>query len=76
MGQIRKINKKQEGKNGGTKKKRICYRPRGSHTHVFSISWECPRATALIQPYLRRTHSYENLPYNKETIVLARKLHN
>jgi hypothetical protein len=27
-------------------------------------SWEHPRATALIQPSLRRTHSYGNLAYN------------
>lgn len=58
------------------KKKTFCYGPRGSHTRVFSIGWEWPQATALIRPSLRTTHSYGNLPYIKETIVLARKPHN
>jgi hypothetical protein len=36
----------------------------GSLTCVFSIGRGCPRAAALVQPSLRRTHSYGDLPYN------------
>jgi hypothetical protein len=55
-GQITKIPKKQEGKNGEKKKKRfffpICG---GSHNRVFSIIQEHPHANP---PSLRRTHLY------------------
>ncbi len=37
----------------------IFYIHGGSHTHVFSISQECPWAIALVQLSLRRTHSYD-----------------
>ncbi len=47
--------KKQEGKNGGKKKKRFLQLG-GFHTCVFSIDLECPTS-------LSRTHSYGNLPY-------------
>jgi hypothetical protein len=60
--------KKQEGKNGGKKKKRLLSVLEDSHTHVFSIDRQCPQATALMRPSLRRTHSYVNLPYNKITL--------
>jgi hypothetical protein len=73
---MRKIKKNKKERMEEWKRKRFCHVTRGSHTHVFSIGRGCPRATALIRPSLRRTHSYENLPYNKETIVLARKPHN
>ncbi len=45
-------------------KEEIFYTHGGSHTHVFSIGREHPRATTLMQPSLRRTHSNWNLPYN------------
>jgi hypothetical protein len=41
--------KKQEGRNGGKKKKRFfCYLLGGSHTRVFSISQEWPWATTEV----------------------------
>jgi hypothetical protein len=67
-GEIRKIqtNKKERMEE---RKRRdlflfIFYIRGGSHTRVFSISRERPWAIALVQPSLRRTHSYRNLPYN------------
>jgi hypothetical protein len=39
-GQIRKIQNKQEGKNGAKEKKRFFYVHGGSHTCLFSIGWE------------------------------------
>ncbi len=68
-GQIRKIQEKQEGKNGGKKKKRFflyitTYMEVPILTHVFSIGREHTQAIALVQPSLWRTHSYGNLPYN------------
>jgi len=77
MGQIRKIQKHKEerdrsGKFKKTRRKGVDERKRrdfhvreGSHTGVFSIHREHPRATALMQPFLRRTHLYWNLPYNQ-----------
>jgi hypothetical protein len=53
-----------KGKNGGKKKKRFFYIHGGSHTRVFSICQERPWANTLVQPSLRRTHSYGNVPYN------------
>ncbi len=57
-------SKKQEGKNGGKKKKRFLCMSRFPYSCVFHRSgtpWEYrPHATSL-----RRTHSYGNLPYNK-----------
>ncbi len=39
-------SEKQEGKNGGKKKKILfCNGRGGSHTRVFSICWERPRVT-------------------------------
>jgi hypothetical protein len=61
--------KKQEGKNG-VKKRRDFYLGGGSHTRVFSISRESPQATTLVQPSLRGTHSYGNLPYNINIVSL------
>jgi hypothetical protein len=44
-----KNSKKQEGKNGGTKKKRIFFSIcGGSHNRVFSIGREHPQASALV----------------------------
>ncbi len=76
MGQIRKIQKREErGRSGEFKKTRrkewrkekeeIFYVCEGSHICVFSIVREHPGSTALMRPSLRRTHSYGNLPYNK-----------
>jgi len=64
-GQIRKIQEKQEGKNGGKKKKRFflyitTYMEVPILTHVFSIGREHTQAIALVQPSLWRTHSYGN----------------
>ncbi len=59
MGQIRKIQKHKE-----ERKRRNFYICGGSHTCVFSIGQECPQATVLVWPSLRRTHSYGNLPYS------------
>jgi hypothetical protein len=56
-GQIRKIQKNKKERMEERKKKRDFYVRGGFHTHVFSISWECPGATALVRPSLRRTHS-------------------
>jgi hypothetical protein len=80
MGWIRKIQKHKEKRHrsGKFKKKRrkgwrkkeeeiLFFVCGGSHTHVFFIIWECPQATTIVQPSLRRTHLYENLPYKKPT---------
>jgi hypothetical protein len=56
-------SKKQDGKNGGKKKKRFLHLWRFSYSCVLHRS-ATPRATALVQSSLWRTHSYENLPYN------------
>jgi len=45
------------------KRRDLCVRG-GSHTRVFAIGWGCPQATTFVQPSVRRTHSYGNLPYN------------
>jgi hypothetical protein len=61
--------KTQEGKNGGKKKKRFffflkTYLEVPILVYSPSVSQEHPWATALVQPSLRRTHLYGNLPYN------------
>jgi len=63
-------SKKQEGKNGGMKK-RYCYICEGSHTRVFSISREHPQATTLMWHSLRRTHLYGNPTNNILTGLLC-----
>jgi hypothetical protein len=71
MGSITKIQKNEERDRSGKLKKnkneRVEERKRrvfdghgGSHTHVFSIGLECPWATTLVRPTLRRTHSHTN----------------
>jgi hypothetical protein len=63
-GQIRKFQKDKKERMEETKRRDLfCYGHGGSHTHVFSMSWERPWATTLMQPSLRRTHLYRNLPY-------------
>jgi hypothetical protein len=69
LGWIRKIQKHKEERDRSGKfkktmeerKTRDFYIPGGSHTHVFCIG-QTTRATALVRPSLRRTHSYGNLP--------------
>jgi len=63
-----------EAKNGGKQNKRFLCTWRFL-TCVFFIWWECPRATALMRPSLRRTHSYENLPYNIKNPNDTSKVH-
>jgi hypothetical protein len=56
------------GKFKKTKKERMEERKKKDyyvHNCVFSISRECPQVTTLLRPSLKRTHSYENLPYKK-----------
>jgi hypothetical protein len=64
-GQIRKIKKKQEGKEWMKEKEEIFAYVKVPLTGVFSIHREHPRATALMRPSLRGTHLYWNLPYNQ-----------
>ncbi len=61
-------SKKQHGKNGGKKKERFLHSWRFSCSCVLHRS-TTPRATALMRPSLRRTHSYENLPYNLKIVI-------
>jgi hypothetical protein len=79
IGRIRQIQKHKEkwGRSGKFKKTRrkewrkekeeifiVCG---GSHTHLlFFVVWEWPQATTILQPSLRRTHLYGNLPYKKQ----------
>jgi hypothetical protein len=67
-GQIRKIQKKTRRKEWRRERDEIfnlkIYICGGSRTRVFSIGWEHPWATALMQPSLMRTHLSGNLPYN------------
>jgi hypothetical protein len=60
-GQIKKIQKTKMERME-ERKRRDFYIGRGSHTHVFCISWEHPWATPLARPSLRRTHSYGTSP--------------
>ncbi len=75
MGRIKEIQKHKEkrdklGKFKKTRKKewrgkkKDFYIHEGSHTHVFSINRECPWDNALMQPSLKKMHSYGNLSYN------------
>jgi len=58
--QVKKVQKNKKERMEEKKKKNYYV-----HTCVFSIGWECPQATTLVRPSLKRTHSYENLPYKK-----------
>jgi hypothetical protein len=65
-----KYKKKQEGKNGGknggNKRKRDFYVRGGFHTHVFSISWECPAGLPpLCHPPSGEPADVGTSPYNK-----------
>jgi hypothetical protein len=62
-GQIRKIQKN-KNERMEERKRTDFYVLGGSHTCVFSIGQGCPWATALMQPSLRRTYLYGDLPYN------------
>jgi len=68
-GHMKKIEKKRKEGRVEERKRRDFEGHGGSHTHVFSIGWECPRPIALVSPSLKRTHSYGNLPYNKFVLV-------
>ncbi len=52
-GKFKKTRRKEQRKE--KKRKRHFYVRGGFHNHVFSISWECPGATTLVRPFLRRT---------------------
>jgi hypothetical protein len=76
IGKIQK-HKEERDRSGKLKKKnmkeRVDERKRrdfdghgGSHTHVFSVGPECPWATTLVQPSLRRTYLYGNSYTNKQ----------
>ncbi len=43
----------------------------GSYTHVLFIVQDQPQATTIVQPSLRRTHLYGNLPYKKTTTQIG-----
>jgi hypothetical protein len=58
--QVRKVQKNKKERMEEKKKKDYYV-----HTYVFSIGRECPQATTLVRFSLKRTHSYENLPYKK-----------
>jgi hypothetical protein len=60
--QVRKVQKSK--KERMEERNKYCY----VHTCVFFIGRECPQATALVRPSLKRTHSYGNLPYNKRKL--------
>jgi hypothetical protein len=79
MARIRKIQKDKEKRHrsGKFKKTRKEWRKEkeeifivcgGSYTHVFFIVQEQPQATTIVQPSLRRTHLYGNLPYKKQQL--------
>jgi hypothetical protein len=73
-GQIRKIQENKKEIMEERKRRDLCISG-GSHTRVFAIGWGCPRATTLVGPFVRRTHSYGNVPYNitrleKKTLLL------
>ncbi len=53
------------------RKRRDFYTHGGSHTRAFSIGWEHPGATTLMQASWGRTHLNWNLPYN---LVLSNQL--
>jgi len=62
-GQIRKIQENKKEIMEERKRRDLCISG-GSHTRVFASGWGCPRATTLVGPFVRRTHSYGNVPYN------------
>jgi hypothetical protein len=57
-------SKKQEGKNERKKNKRFFFHFLTYVEVPILVCSPSTRAIALIQPCLRRTHSYGNLPYN------------
>ncbi len=65
-GQIRKVQK--------NKKERMEERKRTDFYRMWRCPYSCvlhrsgtrPQATTIVQPFLRRTHLYKNLPYKKQ----------